>query len=149
VRKRFSCAAPAVLALAAGSSAAMSGELLFTCSENTPGAPLLIHIGDVRDGYPLQSLKSGDEQAVDAVVQYAMTLRHSGEDTGFVSMKAEIVTVRKTPEGRLHENYVLDNDDGFRVRRVSFNVDAEDVRASAAERSYACELEEPPAGADD
>ncbi len=142
MRKRVSSAALAVLALAAGSPAAIAGELVFTCSETAAGAPLLVRIGDVRDGYPLRSLKSGDEEAVDAVVQYAMTLRHGGDDTGFVSMKVDIVTVRKTPEGRLHENYILDNDDEFRLRRVSFNVDAEDMRATVAERAYVCELDE-------
>lgn len=126
-------------------SPASAAELFFACVEKAAkGAVVSIHIGDVKDGYPLRSIKVGSDETVANTIQYAMTLRAGGEERGFASMKVEIVSVFKAPEGRLHDNYTLDNENGLRLTRLSFNIDAPDIYATAVERNYDCQLEDLP-----
>lgn len=124
----------AIVMLAA--SHASAEVLEFTCNTSDKSSEVLIRIGDGADGFPLEGYTIDGIDKSDSIVQYTFQFN---KDTLFNIINI----VDKTPKGRVHNSSSIKMTGyGLILESVRFNVDSENIEATAVQSLYECELPE-------
>lgn len=115
-------------------SSAFAQTLEFTCVTLDQSSTVVVKVGAGEDGFPLESYVVDGVEKVDSVVQYIFQVSQSG-------LSNIINTVEQTEAGRIHTSAGIGMTQfGLVLESISFNVDAENVEASAVQSVYACSL---------